>query len=260
MMKRRSPLLLLKCQVVTIFLIIYTGPAIAQLPLVSDNTGTLGKGKFQIEALGTFSRDKSDNVMEKAFSLDQILTFGVINTLDVVVGESYQYLRNSPGGQVIKGFTDLSLELKWRVYESPKFGIAIKPGVSFPTGDHTLGLGSGKVGYTCFAVSTISLTKTFVNLNLGYIRNENKFGDEPNLWHASVSFDNEFLPRLHAVCNAGVETNSALREGLHKHNWFTVAGIYYAFCDCFEVCGAYKGGLSEPEVDNAFLTGLTLRF
>jgi len=77
--------------------------AFAMHPLVTDDTGTQGRGKFQLEVNGEYSHDKDDGVTTKTTQLASILSYGIIDPLDMVLTISYQHNRIEDSGKVTKG-------------------------------------------------------------------------------------------------------------------------------------------------------------
>lgn len=60
----------------------------AAIPLITDDTGTQGKGKFQVEIF-------SGNIAKtgKGTSLSTTFTYGIIDQVDIVLSVPYQFLR-----------------------------------------------------------------------------------------------------------------------------------------------------------------------
>jgi|GEM_PF-5264623 len=59
----------------------------------------------------------------------------------MVLTVPYQFLEETDG------ISDISLELKYRFYEKGGLSFALKPRISFPTGDEDKGLGAGETTY-----------------------------------------------------------------------------------------------------------------
>jgi len=154
----KSRLLLL---LLLLLAIVLKAPAtsFAARPLVTDDTGTVGKGKTQIE-LGTewFSwKDTVEDVRVKETGTEAsgVFTYGLSESVDLVAGFPYVWSRAKENGETVfsdDGLNDISLEAKWRFFEKNGFGLALKPGITFPTGDYEKGFGTGRV----FAVNRVS--------------------------------------------------------------------------------------------------------
>ena len=55
-------------------------------PLITDDTGTQGKGKFQIEINYEFSHESSGGLRENVHEMETVLSSGIVDTVDLVVG------------------------------------------------------------------------------------------------------------------------------------------------------------------------------
>jgi hypothetical protein len=123
-------------------------------PLVTDDAGTIGKRAFQAELNTEFSADKErdDGITTKEHVTETatILTYGASEDIDIVLGLPYQWIRVKEDGDVttdVDGISDLSLEIKWRFFEKDGTGLALKPGITLPTGDEEKGLGNGRISF-----------------------------------------------------------------------------------------------------------------
>jgi hypothetical protein len=59
-------------------------------PLVTDDTGTQGKGDFQIELNYEFDHEDSGGVKEDLHQIESVLSYGIMDSLDFMVGIPYQ--------------------------------------------------------------------------------------------------------------------------------------------------------------------------
>lgn len=229
-------------------------------PLITDDTGTQGKGKFQLELNSEFDHEDEDGATEDAFEFASILSYGLTDSIDVVLGIPYQFIRLKEDGQKDSenGLSDISLELKWRFYEKEGLSFALKPGMTLPTGDTDKGLGAGKIAYSAFFIATKEIQPWAFHLNLGYIRNENKADERKNLWHASVAGEVEVMKDLKVVGNIGVERNTDRTVDINPA--FILGGIVYSLSENFDIDFGVKGGLNKPEADYSVLAGFAWRF
>jgi hypothetical protein len=245
----------------TIFiLLIYSGIALAAHPLITDDTGTQGKGKFQLEANYEFSNEDSGGVNEDFHQFQAVLSYGVIDTVDVVAALPYQFIRSTQGGLITdeNGISDLSVEVKWRFFERERLSFAIKPGISFPTGDEDKGLGPGRVGGSIFLIASQELEPWAFHFNVGYGRNENTADERREIWHVSIASEVEVSRWMRVVGNIGMEQNTD--KGSDTPAAFLLGGVIVPVNDCFEISLGLKGGLTRPEADISVLSGVTMRF
>jgi len=234
--------------------------AFAAHPLITDDAGTMGKGNAQMEFNGEYGHDKEEGVTTKTTEGSVAFTYGATDTVDLVIGVPYQHIRVKEEENTMSenGFSDTSLEVKWRFYEHEDFHLAIKPGISLPTGDDDKGLGTGKATYSLYFISSKEMDQWGFHLNLGYLRNENTQDEEKNIWHASIASSLALTEKLTAVANLGVESNTDKAAGTDPA--FFLAGLVYALTDDFDIDCGIKYGLNDPETDYSVLAGVTWKF
>lgn len=234
-------------------------------PLITDDTGTQGKGRFQVELNSeiTYEKEKTNGVTTKETGgeIATIISYGIIDNIDVILGLPYQWFKVKEDGDVKEkedGISDMSLELKWRFFEHDGLSLAMKPGITIPTGDEDKGLGTGKITYSLFFITTKEIEPWAFHLNLGYMRNENKLDERKDLWHASLAGEFKVIKALKAVANIGIERNPD--KDSNTHPAFILGGFIYSATDDFDIDIGIKGGLNKPEIDRSILAGITLRF
>lgn len=136
------------------FLILFiASPAWAAHPLLSDDTGTQGKGKFLFELNAQYDCDR-DDVDNSIFKYEgsraaATLSYGMAENVDMVVSLPYVWAKVQENDVTVydeKGIGDAFLDVKWRFFEKDKFSLAIKPGITIPTGNDEKGLGTGLLG------------------------------------------------------------------------------------------------------------------
>lgn len=158
----------------------------------------------------------------------------------------------------VDGFSDMTVEFKWRFFETEGFSFAVKPGISVPTGDDTVGLGSGRVGGSIFLIATKEMDPWVFHFNAGYIRNENRFDDEKDLWHFSFAAQYQVCKWLKVVGNVGVERNPDRSD--NTPSAFILGGVIFPVTEKMDLSFGVKGGLTPPENDISTLAGVTYRF
>ena len=241
-------------------ILLFVSNSFAAHPLITDDTGTQGKGKFQLEVNGEYGHDRDEGVTTRATQIATALTYGLSDPVDIVLGIPYQHIKIEDPEGVTKGdgISDTSLELKWRFYEKDGLSFALKPGITLPTGDNEKGLGAGRTTYYLFFIGTKEMKPWEFHLNLGYIRNENKNDEKKNLWHASLAATVEVVKDLKIVGNIGIEED--VERNLNTPDSFILGGVIYSLSENFDIDFGIKGGLSKPETDYSVLAGITWRF
>ena len=254
--------------VLTMF--IYSTTAFAAHPLITDDTGTQGKGKFQVEVNSEFNydREKEEGVTTKETGgeIAAILSYGILDNIDIVLGMPFQMLKIKEDDELTsreRGISDLSLEVKWRFYEKDGLGFALKPGITLPTGNEKKGLGNGRPSYGLAFITTKELGPWAFHFNLGYTRNEYKLREDKeanrnDIWHVSLASVVEVVKNLKLVGNIGVERNP--EKASSKHPAFILGGLIYSISENVDIDIGVKGGLNKPETDFTILAGIAFRF
>ena len=268
-----------KVLIILAVLISYSA-AFAAHPLITDDTGTQGKGKIQIEVNSEFIKEKEqqyntdeakwETKKETGGELATILSYGITDNVDFILGLPYQWKKTRIDGAVTSdateqgdGISDMSLEVKGRFFEKDGLSLALKPGITLPTGDENKGLGNGKVSYGLVFIATKEIAPFTFHFNLGYRNNEYKLQADKNanrkgIWHASVASEVEVIKGLKAVANVGVKRNQDKTSNTHPA--FILGGLIYSITDNMAVDFGVKGGLNKPENDLTFLVGMAFKF
>jgi hypothetical protein len=244
-------------------------PAFAALPLATDDTGTQGVMKFQVETSAEFGWDKESEHGITTKSNSQVLnvavTAGLLDSLDLVLSYpfTWQKIEDNAGNKIDNsGLNDLSLALKWRFLELGPTSFAIKPSITFPTGNRDRHLGTGRAGYGATLVSTVEFKPVAVHANIGYTNQRytdpDKNGSRAHLWNLSLAGTMEVLKGLQLVAEVGTATNPD--RGNSTWPTFITGGVIYSAFDSLDLSLGVKGGLTAPETDIALLTGLTFKF
>jgi len=255
---------LIKGLFVSMFLLFHT-VAWGAHPLITDDAGTQGKGKFQIEVNGQYDSDKETvNGVSAESTGGQIaatLSYGVIENADLVLGLPYQWGKVKEDGVTVydeNGVSDMTLEVKWRFFEKDGLSLALKPGVRIPTGNDETGLGAGRTGYYAFFIGSKEAAPWAFHVNVGYIGNENKADEEINIWHASLAATCEVVKNLKLVGNIGIERNRD--KTADKDPAFLLGGVIYAVTERFDIDFGVKYGLTAVETDWSLMAGTAFRF
>ncbi len=248
-----------------LFLPLFSTSVFAAHPLITDDTGTQGKGKFQLEVNSQWDYDKEskNGLTTKRIGgeVGTILSFGIIDKVDIVLGIPFQWFKEKENGEILSresGISDISLELKWRFYEKDGWSFALKPGATFPTGNEKKDLGTGRVTYNIFFITTKEIEPLAFHLNLGYMRNENKLDERKDIWHISLASELKLIKDLRLVANIGMERNPDRTS--NKYPAFILGGFIYSIFENFDIDIGIKGGLNKPETDVTILAGIAWRF
>ncbi|MFZ2448715.1 MAG: transporter [Syntrophobacteraceae bacterium] len=242
------------------FVLIFSGVCLAAHPLITDDAGTQGKGKCEVELNYEFNHEDTGGVEEKLHQLQASISYGIIDTVDLVVGLPYQFITTREGGVKTKadGISDISVEVKWRFFEREGLSLAVKPGISVPSGDDKEGLGAGGVGGSLFLIATQQIDPWAFHFNAGFGRNETTVEEETDRWHFSLATEFEACKWLKLVANVGAERNPDTADDTLAA--FILGGLIFPVREDLELSVGVKRGLTEPESDYAVLAGVTFRF
>ncbi|NTV02207.1 MAG: transporter [Chlorobiaceae bacterium] len=247
-------------------------PAFAAMPLVTDDTGTQGKGRLQIEFGWESHRDKSvsDGVTsrETGGSSTATVSYGISDSIDLVAGMPWAWKRSETDGEAATdehGIADLPVQLKWRLVEMEegKFSLALKPGLILPTGNEGKGLGNGRVSGGVLLIATHRGALGATHVNLGYTRNgysleSVRSATRADIWHASLAGELNVADSLRAVADIGIETGKA--KGSPADPAYLLGGLIYSPSDRLDLDFGIKGALNDVETDTALFAGATLHF
>lgn len=238
----------------------YPSEGLCGHPLVTDDSGTQGRGGFQIELNGMIGHDRERGATETLREVGTILSYGLSDTVDAVFGIPYRRIRikDDEGAMGGVGLSDLSLDLKWRFHEQEGLGLALRLGVTFPTGDEKKALGTGRPTYGPFLIATKEISPWTFHLNLGYRRNENRLTERKDIWCASLASEFEARDKLKLVSDIGVQRNT---DGTARtHPVFLILGIIYSLTSNLDVNFGIQLGLTGAETDYVIHPGVALRF
>jgi len=232
--------------------------AFAAYPLITDDTGTQGKGNWQIELNGEYEYDKNE-IKSWTKEIDTVISYGFIDKADLVLTVPYLFLKEKQNGILTldeNGISDISLELKYRFYEKGGLSFALKPGISFPTGDENKGLGAGETTYGILFITTKEFKKGIVHFNLGYTRDEST--TRKNLYHLSIGCEIpankglRFVGDLSGDSNPDEEDDTPVLVG--------IMGLIYSPKENLDIAFGIQVGLNNVSPGFSILSGIAIRF
>ena len=247
-------------------------------PFVTDDTGTQGAGNWQLELLG--ERGRHDSVADpgggpvqqrgRVTKFSPVLTYGLLENLDVALGLGYARYKVTEGGIVTAeadGASDSALDLKWRFYEAGPFSMALKGSVSLPTGDENRGLGTGRAswGVNLIADYEAGSWVWLANVAFAHVRFElpqDRADNRRNLWRLSGGAEYIMFKELRLVGELGIRTNPARDDPFlpGRHGQFAMLGAIYSPTDKIDLDVGVRKGLNRAEIDTTILLGATFRW
>lgn len=247
-------------------------------PFLTDDTGTQGKGNWQLELQGDFLRNESTadagagpvEQRGKVNAYTTVLSYGILENLDVQFGVAYLKLHATENGVVTgdeSGIADSTLELKWRFYESGKFSLGLKPTLLLPTGDENKGLSTGKTSWGVALLSTWEAEPwTFLG-NVSYTRLRYKLPQDAadgrsDLWRVSAGASYALPGDVRLVGEAGARSNESRNDAFFPDSTsqFAMLGVIYSPTKKMDFDAGFRKIFNRAEFDKAFLVGATFRW
>ncbi len=243
-------------------------PAHAILPLITDDTGTQRPNKttHQLEFSYDRLRDRDAGVTARAGVPGFTYTYGISDPLDVYIGTSYARVTVSDpavGSARVSGIGDTGLGLKWRFFEKDNLSLAVKPQVTFPTGDERKGLGTGRTSGAVTLIMTYEMEPVTLLANVAYLRNNYRLAADKAAFRADLNrVSAAALVKVHQHVrlfgDIGSTTN-AERSVSQRPAYFLFGAIYSPNKDV-DLDVGLKFGLNNSEVDRTWSIGATFRF
>jgi hypothetical protein len=233
-------------------------------PLNTDDTGVQGAGNFQLELTYDASRDRELGVDERVDNFSTTLSYGLTDTIDIVL--AVPYLRTETRDPALtstqreRGFGDSALQLKWKFHERAPLSFALKPGMTFTTGDDSRGLGAGKNTYGLLLVSSLEYESRAYHFNLGYTHNNNldNAAIRTNLFLVSAAVTFDLTDKLTLVGDVGKMTNAD--RASRSHPGYALLGLIYSPRENVDLDAGIQVGLNDVSEDRIYRIGLTLRW
>lgn len=229
-------------------------------PLITEDTGTQGAGQWQLELTIDRGRSRSGVIRERSFSSAAVLSYGMSETADWIVTVPYERTEANGGGITDKnrGLADVEIAAKWRFIEHNQTSLAVRPGISLPTGDEGQGLGAGRTAASVFVVLSHEPGPWSFHLHVGYTANRNVLGERRDLYHGSMAASYRTSSNWQWVADLSAETNPD--PGADEHLRSAVLGAIWSVRTNLDLDAGYRKGLTETAHDHAWLFGLAYRF
>ena len=131
-------------------------PAHAAHPLLTEDTGTQGLGKDQLELMVDEMRDHGAGASVRERVTSAVLSYGIRDDVDLQFGLPHvrQHMHDAAGRHAGEGVLDTSADIKWRFFERETLSLGLKTGVTLPTGDKDRGFGTGRVTWGALLIGS----------------------------------------------------------------------------------------------------------
>ena len=229
-------------------------PAFAAHPLISEDTGTQGPGKFELE-LG-MSDTPSHN--GGTFEFDPQLSYGVTRVVDVILRPSLFALRGEDIREsgARRGFGMTAVDLKWRFAQHATWTFGTRAGIDAPTA--AAGLGSSRPGGHALVMATGDFSPVIVTTNLAWTRLPSDAASKLDLYRVSAGGLWSLRDKLRIVADVAYYS-TAVEEGVA---WPAVAllGAIFTVSKDVDVDVGWQARIKRPAPDHVLLVGFTFRW
>lgn len=229
-----------------------TGSAYGAHPLLTEDTGTQGKGGWQLEVNGERQRDPQAGGEEEAQTLRAVqsgttLSYGLTDTIDVKI--DIPYVRH-------QGVLDVGAGFKWRFWEKDQLSFGVQAGFFLPTGDEQKGLGTGKTNAGALGIASWQGERWEFHSSLGVRSNSNVIDQRDWLGHFSAAAGYRVLQPLRVFLDLAWDSNPEVERGAFRN---VVLGAIWSVAKSLDLDAGYRKGNSAA-IEDAWLFGLTWRW
>ena len=229
-------------------------------PLLTEDTGTQGEGKYQLELMFDRVTDRPAGVTMRELQTTTMLSWGITDNADLQFGLPHlrQHRHDALGHHSRGGLLDASLDLKWRFYDSEAVSLALKPGITLPSGDARDGFGTGRTTWGSLLVVSYEPGPLAFHSHIGYRRNEYTVAQRRNLGHVSAALVWKHSERLRLVADFSADTDPG-KTGRGSLR-YRILGLIYSPTETLDLDAGLKHGHGRAAADRALLFGMTYRW
>ncbi|MEX8518490.1 MAG: hypothetical protein AB3X44_08245 [Leptothrix sp. (in: b-proteobacteria)] len=231
----------------------FAGAAFAGHPLQTEDTGTQGVGKVELENGLSWSNTAGTQL----FAFEPQVAYGLTPTVDLIVQPSWLRSRDE-SGLTVRGWGDTIVDGKWRFVDDEALSFAVRAGVSLATSQNGLGIEHGKVSTHAVLVATYEAAPFTVHGNLGLTQNPGGTEERTLIGRVSGALTWAANDALTLAVDAGAESN----PDPTRRVWISslLAGAIYTLRPELDVDVGYQSSLNAPINTHVWLVGLTYRF
>ena len=213
-------------------------------PLITEDTGTLGTGGWQLEV----NAERAQSPGVGATIWGTTISYGFAETADVLISPSYI------SGE---GKTDTLLGVKWRFYKQDLLSFGVRPGLLLPTGNEDRGLGSGHLGWNVPLFLSYQPERWAFHAQVAYLHESKATFRRETVWQGSASLWLKPTPELKLVSDLSYATHPD--PSVHHTIRHTILGAIYSVTKSFDVDAGYRKG-NGFVFDHAWMAGITVRW
>jgi hypothetical protein len=220
--------------------------AYAAFPLVTEDTGTQGRGNWQLEGTSEVATLEGGRVVGD----NLVLNYGLSDSTDL------QLVLPWYSGD-IQGVGDPQVNVKWRLWERGPWSIGVKPSLILPGGDPEKRTGTGETNWAVTLIGGYQVGNLTVNVDTQYQRTRNELGARDSLRHVSASVLYQ-VGQVQLVADFTRETS--LDPSTDQAARYNVLGVIWSIRPDFGVSVGYKTGGGVTDLKHSWLFGAAVRW
>ncbi len=230
-----------------------TTPAFAAHPLQTEDTGTQGRGRFEIENGLSWTRTADSRL----FLVQPQLSYGALPSLDLIFQPSWQ-VSQAQGPDSARGLGDTNIDAKWRFFGAAHWSAGVRFGVTAATNQHGFGQPHGTLGSHALLVATATAAPLTFHLNAGLGHQPGGPGERTRIAQLSAAAMWAVNGRLTLAVDAGAQSNRDQASG----TWpgYGLVGAIYTLRPGLDADVGYLKSVHAATSTRVWLLGLTYRF
>lgn len=260
-MRRKKNLLFLSFSAcVSVAALFSTTPCRADFPDFPYQTETEPDHAIFSDVIYSFEYEKTDGegAITRTHKVDNIITYGVHDKLDLILEVPYKYVRNVDDGDNYSGLDDLGIFPAYKFYNKDNLSLYAIPELTIPTGNYQQGGGKGKMTFGGQCLASKTWGRFTLDGGVEYVRNENKVDERTDIWHATLTPKYRLTKSMMFLFNFDMERDRDPEN--HRQPILIGTAFYYTVNDRITVYPAFETGLNKHEKDFRGFAGVTVKF
>ena len=220
----------------------------AEYPLITEDTNTVGAGRWQLEGTSEIAQD---TLTRERTAIDTFaLSYGLAEQADLQLVVPWHRASTDGVGDVVLG-------VKWRFFERGPFSLGVKPGVTLPAGDAQEGRGTGEANWGVTLIASYESGALALHADARYGRNRNQIGERQSLGQLSGGLLYQ-VGSVKLVADAAFDTSPD--PAIDRTERYAVLGVVWPVHRDFGVAIGWKRGSGGATLEEALLLGAAVRW
>jgi hypothetical protein len=244
--------------------LLFSNPAWAEKPYISEMPDTIGNGKHQFEYGAEYNRPRHtpNGLSELSLtSQDFSYTYGVSDNFDLAINIPFDSLRADYENpffvdESTTDLQDIAIIAKSNYYKNGATDLSTKLELSLPTGDEKIvnsARSQGKVNVALVSSHRLNITNKFsLHNNITFATRNRKGSLNNSEFVATLGGTYNFTPELSGIVDGGY---SFMTRDSDQNGRFVVLGVSYAK-NGTKIGGGFKVIRSGNEVQHGYSLGV----